>query len=198
MNKKVKVALILIAIILIATLAISVAYSRYFTEVKGTGTATVAKWSFEATSNGTDITSTPVDLAQTRTDTNTNVKTGTIAPGTEGEFNVEVDATGTEVALDYEIKFGAPTGGTLPANLKFYKDDAHTQEVSDLTTQGMTGTIDKDDANKTKTVTLYWKWDYQTGTDDTTKAANDVQDTTDGQATTSAQFDIIITGKQKQ
>lgn len=195
MNKKIKVAVILVAIILIATLAISVAYSRYFTKLEGTSIATVAKWSFEATADGKDFTSDTVDLAATRTDSNANVKTGTIAPGTEGAFAIDIDATGTEVSLDYKIEL---TGTNLPTNLKFYEDSAHTQIVTGLTIPEMTGTINHADADKTKTVTLYWAWDYQTGADDIEIATNDTADTINGETTTNAQIGIKITGTQKQ
>lgn len=193
MNKKLKIAIILIAIILVAALAISLAYSRYFSKITGTGEATVAKWSFKV--NGKADNLGKITLGNTAS-ANSKVADGKVAPGTSGKFSVALDATGTEVALDYTIKF-ENLNDTFPKNLKFYKDQAYTQEISDITNAGMTGTIGLSDS-KTKTVEIYWIWKYQTGEDATTKETNDGVDTTDGQAAKTITFDVVVTGTQQQ
>lgn len=192
MNKKIKIAIILIAIILIATLAISLAYSRYFSKITGTGEATVAKWSFKANGRADNLGT--ITLGNTAS-ANSKVADGKIAPGTSGKFSVALDATGTEVALDYTIKF-ENLSDTFPTNLKFYEDQAHTKEIVDITTAGMTGTIGLNDS-KTKTVEIYWAWEYQTGADDATKNSNDQIDTTDGETAKNITFDIVVTGAQQ-
>lgn len=192
MNKKIKIALILVAIILIAALAISLAYSRYFSKITGTGEATVAKWSFKVNGKADNLGT--ITLGNTTAE-NSKVADGKVAPGTSGKFSVELNADGTEVALDYTIKF-ENLSDTFPTNLKFYTDAAHTTEISDITTAGMTGTIGLSDS-KTKTVEIYWAWDYQTGADDATKATNDGIDTTDGVAAKTITFDVVVTGTQQ-
>ena len=117
MNKRLKIALTLVAIILIATLAISLAYSRYFSKITGTGTATVAKWSFKVNGQADNLGA--ITLGNT-TEDNSKVADGKIAPGTSGSFNVLLDATGTEVALDYTIQFDN-VSDEFPQNLKFYE-----------------------------------------------------------------------------
>lgn len=196
MNKRLKMAMLLIAIILVAALAISVAYSKYYTKITGTGTATVAKWSFEV-NDKTDNLGT-INLAATR-DTNEKVAEGKIAPGTSGSFSVALDATGTEVALDYTIKF-SNVQGNIPTNLKFYAtktESGYADEITDITTQGLTGSMGVSDADKTKTVTLYWNWDYETGAEDEI-AANDEIDTTEGKTPATITFDIEVTGTQQK
>lgn len=192
MNKRLKLAITLIAIIIVAALAISIAYSRYFSTITGTGTATVAKWSFKV--NGQSDNLGTITLGNTAAD-NSKVADGKVAPGTSGSFNVALDVTGTEVALDYTIQF-SNVKGTIPTNLKFYEDAEYTQEITDITTQGITGEMGLAD-EKTKTVTIYWNWDYQTGADDTAKETNDGIDTTEGIAAESITFDVVVTGIQQ-
>lgn len=188
MNKRLKVAIILIAVILLSALVISITYSKYFSKITGTGTATVAKWKFEV--NGQTDTLGPITLGNTASK-NSKVADGKIAPGTDGKFDVEIDANGTEVALEYEIKF-ANVRGNIPENLKFYEDSSFGTEIKDLTTKGYTGTIEKEDTGTKKTVSFYWKWDYET----TDTATNDPKDTTSGEAADTISFDITVTGTQ--
>ena len=58
---------------------------------------------------------------------------------------------------------------------------------------GESGTIED-----TQTVTIYWKWDYQTGADDEEKADNDEIDTTEGEQARTITFDVIVTGTQQE
>lgn len=194
MNKRIKTALILIAVILIAALAISLAYSRYFSEVTGTGEAVVAKWKFEV--NGQADTIDTIVLGNTLSE-NSKVAEGKIAPGTSGNFKIELDATGTEVALDYTIEFKDATGA-IPTNLKFYttknEDGTYANEMTDI----LTGTMGVTDSDKTKTVDIYWVWEYQTGEDEASKETNDGIDTLEGQAAESITFDVVVTGIQQE
>ena len=100
--------------------------AKYTTEVTGTGTATVAKWSFKA-SDAENSSTFSVSLKDTTL--NSKVADDKIAPGTDGSFNIVIDATGSETALDYKIAFSELTN--KPDNLKFYSDAAFTSEISD-------------------------------------------------------------------
>ncbi len=196
MNKRLKIAMLLIAIILVAALAISMAYSKYYSKISGTGTATVAKWSF--TVNGKTDNLGTITLGNTAAE-NSKVAEGRVAPGTSGSFNVALDATGSEVALDYTISF-SNVQGDIPTNLKFYatKTDAgYEDEIADITTQGLTGSMEVSDGEKTKTVTIYWNWDYETGAEDEIDA-NDEIDTTEGMNPATITFDVEVTGTQQE
>lgn len=193
MNKRLKIALILIAVILIAGLAISTAYSKYFSKITGTGTATVAKWSFKV--NGSADNLGQITLGNT-TAANPKVANGKVAPGTKGSFNIALDATGTEVALDYSIKF-ENVKGNIPTNLKFYEDANYKQEIANITATGLEGSMAVDQGEKTKTVTIYWKWDYETGTGAENIKTNDGIDTAEGQLAESITFDVVVTGTQQ-
>lgn len=184
MNKKIKIAIILIAIILIAAITISIAYSRYYTKGTGEGSATVAKWSFKVNEQTDNIGT--ITLGNTASDNN-EVAEGKIAPGTSGQFDVNIDATGSEVGIDYTIKIGQPSTA-FPTNLKFYEDASHQKEIANLQDVGLAGSIGLADTTKTKTVSIYWDWEYGTDNDEDTLAGKNAETIT---------FDVFVTGIQK-
>ena len=92
---------ILIAVIIACLLAlIAGTYARYTSTGTATVNAEIAKWHVEL--NGSDISTesktVQVPLAYAQNDF---VKDGKIAPGRSATLTVEVDPTGSEVAIDY-------------------------------------------------------------------------------------------------
>ena len=188
----------ILALLLIAVLAFGIwAWSKYTSTLEGNGTATVAKWNF-----GTDTVIENLDLATTsgatKMDTVNNVATDRIAPGTSGSFSVVLNTTGTEVALSYDIVLSNMKN--KPTNLHFYSDASCSESSKIDTTDGakISGTIAQGDTGTKKTVTIYWKWAYETGSDATNIAKNDETDTNEGKAATEngVTFDLTITGTQ--
>ena len=161
-------------------------YAKYFTKIDGEGNAEIARWSFRANN-----TSTFMENIQLSNTYNTSVlKNKTIAPGTNGSFDIVLDATGADVAIDYAITFDNLVN--KPTNLKFTYDGttkSSLEELEDL----LKGRITLDDS-RTKTLTIYWSWDYQTGTTDEEKSNNDRIDTNDSGKDFS--FDMTINGTQ--
>lgn len=161
-------------------------YAKYFTRIDGEGNAEIARWSFRANN-----TSTFMENIQLSNTYNTSVlRNKTIAPGTNGSFDIVLDATGADVAIDYAITFDNLVN--KPTNLKFTYNGttkSSLEELEDL----LKGRITLDDS-RTKTLTIYWSWDYQTGTTDEEKSNNDKIDTNDSGKDFS--FDMTITGTQ--
>lgn len=164
---------------LASTALMSGTMAKYTTTVTGNGTATVAKWNFKA--NG-DASTFNVNL--TDTTLNGKVTEGKIVPGAKGSFNINLDASGSDTAVDYEIKFANTSN--IPTNLKFYSNADYSTEIN-LTTTGKKGTIALADVGTSVTETIYWKWDYATSNGDT-------DDTTDAGKTMT--FEITVTGTQ--
>ena len=124
-NKAIKFIIISILIIVVISL-VGFAFARYITRIDGNAQAPVAKWSFDSKILNSTQTEEVSDFSITRTDNNGDVNSETIAPGTSGEFIIEIDATGTETLLTYETKM---TLTNKPKNLKFYWDSNKTQEI---------------------------------------------------------------------
>ena len=170
LKKKTAYAVILLSV---ATLGIvgGNTYSKYYTQIDGTGNAEVAKWSFKANNQNTTIEK-------------------TIAPGTNGSFDIILDATGADVAIDYAVTFDNLVN--KPKNLKFTYDNTTVSSLKDLESL-LKGRILLSDS-RTKTLKIEWSWDYQTGTTEEEKANNDKIDT--AEAGKDFSFDILITGTQ--
>mgnify|MGYP004440762921 FL=1 len=166
------------------------AYAKYKTTLKGNGTATVAKWSFKV--NGQTQTIPDIDLATTMKENN-NVVEGKLAPGTEGSFDLNLDATGSEVAIDYNIKLAVTE---KPSNLRFYTDSSYTKEIASTDgVMNVSGVMSLEEIKTIQTKTIYWKWAYQTGTAANDIVANDKIDTADSKK--SVTMTITVTGTKR-
>ena len=190
MPKKKKVFFVL-AILLIALLAFigGHAYAKYITEVKGEGMAEVATWSFKV--NGQKEQVQEINLASTCD--NETLVDHKIAPGTSGSFNIIVDGTGSEVGINYNIRFLEENN--KPQNLKFIYESVEYASIEELETN-LSGTIDANAEEKTKTLNIQWKWDYETGETEEEIASNDLIDTQDAQKMQDYTFQVCVTGTQ--
>ena len=186
-----KKAIIIVAILVAIILSFigGQTYSKYVTEVRGDGTAQIATWDFKVNGQKEEVQT--ISLGSTY-DKSTLVN-GKIAPGTEGIFQIIVDATGSDVGIDYKIKFSDET--TKPANLKFYYQEVEYNSILELG-EALSGTINADDENKSKTFDIKWKWNYETGSNPTEIASNDKIDTQNAQEITNYEFDVIVSGTQ--
>ena len=197
-NKKIMRLVILIALILLMFLA-GYTFARYYKTVNaGKATASVARWSF-----GAGNTASTLSLSDKK-----------IAPGTSGNFTIEIDATNSEVGVDYGVNFLKEKN--LPQNLKFKADIfdvskkiGDTPEVNSLEELEplISGNIPVNKGNQKRTITVYWNWDFNEN--DTSSVDNDagtlvldgngnpVKDS-DGDTSLDCTFDIEIIGKQQK
>ena len=157
-------------------------YAKYTSKIEKTVTATVAKWAFTSDNMAGSVV---CELDETY-DSNTLVA-NRIAPGTSGKCPISVSNANSEVGIHYDIKPSTVTN--QPANLKFYTDSGHTNEITGSTT--VNGTLAPGAA--ATTVYVYWEWPFQDGTD-----AYDTADTADGVSanTMTMTFDVIGTQVQ--
>ncbi len=190
MNKK-KTALIVIAVLLAIILSFigGRTFSKYVSEVKGTGTAEIANWVFKV--NGKEDVVQNVNLLSTYN--NETLINNKVAPGTSGNFNIVVDATGSEVGVEYAIQF--LNESEKPQNLIFIYDNKQYTTIQDLE-KDLSGTINANDENKTRTITINWEWQYETGENQNEINLNDKIDTTNAKQLENYTFDIYVTGTQ--
>ncbi len=187
-KKKVLIALAILTVILLAFIG-GQAYAKYVSEVRGEGIAEVATWSFKV--NGQDEQVESINLASTCN--NETLVDNKIAPGTSGSFNILVDATGSEVGINYNITFTEEEN--KPQNLKFEYNDTEYNSIKDLE-DDLSGTINANDEDKTRTLNVKWKWDYETGSDPEEISSNDLIDTEDAKRIQNYTFDVVVTGTQ--
>lgn len=187
-KKKVLIVLAILAIVLLAFIG-GQAYAKYVSQVRGNGVAEVATWSFKV--NGQNEQVEEINLASTCD--NETLVNNKIAPGTSGSFNIIVDATGSEVGINYNIAFTEEEN--KPQNLKFVYNDTEYNSIKDLE-KDLSGTINANDEEKTRTLNVGWKWDYETGSGPEEIESNDLVDTQDGQSIQNYTFDVVVTGTQ--
>ena len=184
---------ILIVVLILVTIA-SVcaglfAWAKYQTTINGTATGETAKWSFKV-SDG-DTSTQEIEFPMTRKDNNTSVTEGKLAPGTYGELEIGIDATGTETSLTYVIE---ATMQNKPTNMKFYSDAERTQELTILDNKFSKGGYMKLNEVGARTEKIYWEWPFETGTTTEEKTANNKIDTEDSGKTMN--MNITVTGRQ--
>lgn len=190
MKKSKKIVLLVIAIVAITLLFVGGrAYAKYMARVTGQGTADIAAWSFKVNENEEKLQT----ISLKSTINNSSLVNNKTAPGTEGEFQIKLDATGSEVGINYVIKF--ENESQKPTNLKFTYGGKTYNSLKNLQ-QDLTGTINANDENKVKAITVGWNWKYETGNTAQEIASNDLIDTQDAKQMSNYTFDIIATGTQ--
>ncbi len=188
MRKKLISVLIVVVTIIIAFLG-GQTFSKYITQVKGTGIANVAHWNFKV-NNSEDVIQT-INLASTvNNDTLVNNK---IAPGTSGNFKINIDATDAEVGINYKVEF--TNEQNKPTNLKFIYNGLTYNSIKEIE-EKLTGTINAQDENKIITISIDWQWPYETGENSQQINSNDKLDTQDGKNIAEYKFDCLVTGIQ--
>lgn len=186
-SKKIIIGATLAAIGVSSILGIT--HSKYVNKVSGNGETEIAKWYFSVNESTEKMET--IKLADTyNQDT---LLDGKIAPGTSGSFNLIVDAGDSEVGVKYEVDFQNETN--KPTNLKFKYNGEVLDEIEEYE-KFFTGTIDADDSNKTRTLTVEWEWPYETGVDETSILENDKIDTDEGVEAQDYKFDVVVTGTQ--
>lgn len=190
MKKSKKIVLIIIAIIAIILAFVGgQTYAKNMSRVTGKGMADIASWSFKVNENADKMQT----ISLKSTINNSTLLNNKIAPGTEGSFQIKLDATNTEVGINYAIKFENET--KKPTNLKFVYEGKTYNSLINLQ-KDLIGTINADEENKEKTLIIGWNWLYQTGKTQEEIFANDAIDTQEAKIITNYSFDIIVTGTQ--
>ena len=187
-SKKIILAIAVLLCILLAFIG-GQAYAKYITEIKWKGISEVATWCFKVNDQKEHIQE--IKLASTYN--NETLVNNKIAPGTSGNFNIIVDATGSEVGIKYNIVFSDEAN--KPTNLKFIYEDQEYDSIQELE-NNLSGVINANEENKTKTLNIGWKWDYETGQEEEEIAANDLIDTKDAEKLQNYTFKVSVTGTQ--
>ena len=188
-NKKKIVLIVAILSMIVISFMGGQSFSKYISQVKGYGQFDIAKWSFLV--NGQESSMNTIDLSSTCN--NGTLINNKIAPGTEGNFNIEIDATGSEVGIQYQVTFDKKS--QKPNNLFFIYNRSTYANFSDLA-YALKGVINADAENKKISIPIKWIWEYETGNSPELREPEDVEDTQDGKTLQNYAFDVIVTGTQ--
>ena len=169
---------LVIALVLLIFL-VGYTFAKYYSEIKGGGNGSIAKWSFVA--NNSKDTIQTISLVDSANEV--SLVEGKIAPGTSGSFDIVIDATGSEVGVDYEVNVSEETN--LPTNLMYKAtiDGKTTEQYSSLTELAedkLFGNLDTVNGEFKKTITVDWEWPYETVDTNGSVIEGDAADITDG------------------
>ena len=168
---------LVVALVLLIFL-VGYTFAKYYSEIKGGGRGSIAKWSFVA--NNSKDTIQTISLVDSANEV--SLVEGKIAPGTKGSFDIVIDATGSEVGVDYKVNVAEETN--LPTNLLYNVTmDGETSEtyssLKELAQEELEGNLDTINGEFTKTITVNWEWPYETSNGDSV-TEGDAADLVDG------------------
>ena len=182
--------IILIALVLLVYI-IGVTYARYSTQGLATASTDVAKWAVVIKNGNTTLSSTTQNIPFV-VQSNQYVVPGKIAPAVTATATVELDLTGTEVAVDFDAVIDNSALATIGASadkLVFSTEvdgTTYTSGTSQLIP--LVNNAAFTSANGKKTVTLILTWEN----DDN----NNPDDTTMGEAAPTINIPVTLTAKQ--
>ena len=165
-------------------------FSKYISEIKGNGSADIARWNFKVNDGKEEIQT--IELKSKYN--NDIISENKIAPGTEGSFDIRIDASQSDVGIDYDVKFVDET--LKPTNLKFIYEGQQYDNISALS-DILSGKFDANIEEKQKVFTINWIWPYETGTTDEEKNRNNKIDTDEAQKIANYSFKVIVSGVQE-
>lgn len=183
---------VVIALLLVAYL-ISSTYARYTTSGTGTGTVQVAKWNVVMKADDNTVVTDTTEPITFTVQNNTNVVPGKIAPAVTAKAKVELDLTGTEVAVDFDAVINQANIATVFGDSA--SDVTLTVEVDGKAyTSGTSQTIPLENkaaftaTNGKKKVTLTLTW--------TNNEDHNENDTALGKAAPTLTIPVTLTAKQ--
>ena len=170
-KNKVKIAMAILMFMACCLYFISGTYARYADEITGNAQVSVANWKVAFT-DGTNALQDNFNLVFTVQE-NPNVVSGKIAPSTTATAKIQVDLTGTEVAVDYNATINEDALATVFGASAAQVDVTTVAKVAGQT--DTTGTVNlvgdrafTDGNGKVEiTITLTWENDDTKNTSDT-------------------------------
>ncbi len=158
MNRKLKFILAVIALVFCIT-QIQQTYAKYVDTKEGDTNFTVAKWKILV--NNQDITeaATMSSLINPVYVQNDNVAEGVIAPGSEGYFDLVIDASKTEVSFQYNISVTTSENSSVKdLIITGYTLNDGTLIPVDSELNNISNTVYYYSENKVNSLRVYFKW----------------------------------------
>lgn len=162
-DKKIKLLVAIIALFACIT-QIKQTYAKYTESKDGNAEFDVATWQIKINNHDINDSAEMSSLINPIYESNSNIANGVIAPGSQGYFDININATDTQVSLQYEISIG-PANTSDVADLKIYAykiGNGETIQVNDQTGT-LTNRINNSDQSKTVNIRIYFKWIEGTG-----------------------------------
>ena len=157
-DKKIKLFIAIVALIVCIS-QIKQTYAKYIESKNGDAEFTVASWRILL--NNSDITegAEMSSLINPVYENNNNVASGVIAPGSEGYFDLEINATNTEVSFNYNISITSSENSDVEdLVISAYKVDDNAITYVNGEVNNITDTINYAVQDKVINLRIYFKW----------------------------------------
>ena len=185
-NTKKLGVMLLLGVVAVGSYFVSGTYAKYTRALSGSDTATVAKFSVEATGLNKEQNAT-ISLFDTVKEADVtaneeNVASDKIAPGTGGEFTTTL-TNKSEVDVKAVITL-KETSNTSNVPIEYSLDKTTWKKASELTKEVNLDYVGKASATTNDDVTIYWRWAFE---------GTDTADTALGEATTAPTVETQVT-----
>ena len=158
MNRKFKIILAIIALVLCIT-QIQQTYAKYTESKEGDTDFSIAKWKILVNNNDITESSTMSSLINPVYIENENIKEGVIAPGSEGYFDLVINANQTEVSFEYKISISNSENSSVQdLIITGYTINSSALIPVDNVLNNISNKINYKDTNKINTLRVYFKW----------------------------------------
>lgn len=117
-GKSILVVLLLL-ITMVALVFATYAWARYTTTASGNVQASIARWDVTLTSDSSRFVRQYEHVVKDK-----------MAPGTEGQIDIALNANDTDVNFDFEVALNDFANMQKPAHVRFYTDANKTQEIT--------------------------------------------------------------------
>ena len=188
-NKKKVIGLLVVAVLLVTIFAAGYTFARYYKKIETNGGATIARWSFNSQNENQTI----------------NLSEEKIAPGSSGTFEIEVDATNSEVGVDYEIL--VTKSQNIPRNMKFSADiydgtNNKLKTIAECNTfeelaSKLSGNI-ATNGNQKRVIVVSWDWPFNENDETSIDNEDGTLVVENGISSLSSSFEIEIIGRQSK
>lgn len=158
MNRKFKIIIALIALVLCIT-QIQQTYAKYTESKEGDTDFSIAKWKILVNNNDITESATMSSLINPVYIKNENVKEDVIAPGSEGYFDLVINANQTEVSFEYKISISNSENSSVQdLIITGYTINNSALIPVDNALNNISNKINYKDTNKINTLRVYFKW----------------------------------------
>lgn len=165
-EKKYIIITLIIIIIIIESAVIGNTIAKYITSANSNADINIARW--KVLVNNQDVTSTATlnNVITPIFPGNNNIASGVIAPTAEGYFDIIIDATNTDVSLNYEITT-SPNTESIVTDLVmsgYAIDNGKRQEIVEDENGNfkINGQINYNSEDKDISIRIYLKWNDNT------------------------------------
>ena len=164
-------------------------YAKYVTSASVTSSTSIARWKILVNNDDVTLGTTSTNLITPTFPGTEDIAPNVLAPNTEGYFDILLDGSNTDVSFRYTITIGNNPNSPvteLVATKYIVDNDTENEITFTGTPKQITGEINLNAQQRTKTFKVYVKWD------DSLNIMTNAQDTATTVGNQSGMIDVTV------